>query len=494
MDAQAISQKSIRQRRRWRVAVGLNVSLSLALAVLLVGLLNGLSARYYLRTDISRAGIYTLSDQTRYLLGSLTNAVDVIVFFQRGEEIYHDVESLLREYQYLSPMLRVEYVDPDRNLARTEELARRFEVNEPNVIIFHHEGRSRILTETDIMQYDFSGVRDGMAPARAYFTGEQAFTSAIHGVTQARRPQVYFLSGHGERRIDNFDPFVGYSSIAKRMQRDNMDLAVLVLGETPRIPEDADALIIAGPNRRISQPELDLIHAYLEQSGRVMMLVDSMTRTGLETVLARWGVMLGDDVVIDPNRTLTGRELFLTEYGLHPITDRIRGVTSVFYMPRSVEPLPRQTATTSDQADKPHVTVLAATSEAGWAERDPDQTPLRFDPDVDRPGPISVAVAVERGPVPGIDVQIRSTRMVVFGDSGFVSNGGLTGGDEDFFMGAFNWLLDRDELMAVAPRSVEQVRLVLDKHQIRQLLWLVVVGMPTAAAALGGLVWWRRRR
>lgn len=494
MDTQTIARKTIRRRRQWRAAIGLNVLLSVVLALLLAVLLNGLASRYYLRADISRASLYTLSDKTQHLLATITNTVDVIVFFQRGNEIFHDIESLVREYQYHGPALRVEYVDPDRNLARTEELARRHDVNKPNVVIVHSQGRTRILSETDLVQYDFSGVREGMAPARVSFTGEQALSSAIHGVTQARVPKVYFLSGHGERRIDNFDPFVGFSSIAKQMRQDNVQLETLVLGETPRIPEDADALIIAGPNRRISQPELDLIHAYLEQSGRVMMLIDSLTRTGLETVLARWGVSLGDDVVIDPSRTLTGRELFVTEYGFHPITECIRGVTSVFYMPRSVEPIPRRIAASSDQVDKPHVSVLATTSPSGWAERDPDQTPMRFDPGTDRAGPISIAVAVERGPVPGIDVQIRSTRMVVFGDSGFVSNGGLTGGDEDFFMSAFNWLLQRDELMAMTPRPIDTVRLVLDKDQMRQLFWIAVMGMPAVVGLFGGLIEWRRRR
>ncbi len=494
MDATASARKSIRRRRRWKVFIGLNVTVALALALLLVGLVNGLASRYYLRTDVSRTGLYDLSDLTRYLLGGLTHTVDVIIFFQRGDETYHDIDNLLREYQYHTPLLRVEYVDPDRNLARTEELARQYDVTEPNVVIVHSEGRTRIVPASDIVQYDYSGVRNGMTPVRAQFMGEQALSSAIHAVTQMQAPKVYFLSGHGERRIDNFDPYVGYSSIAKRMRRDNVELDVLILGETARIPEDADALIIAGPNRRLSQPELDLIHAYLEQSGRVMMLVDSMTRTGLETVLVRWGVQLGDDVVVDPGRTLTGRELIVTEYGFHPVTEHIRGITSVFYMPRSVEPLPRQVAGAADHADKPHVTVLARTSEQGWAERDPDRTPVRFDPEVDRPGPISIAVAVERGPVPGIDVQIRPTRMVVFGDSGFVSNGGLTGGDEDFFMSAFNWLLDRDELMAIAPKPIDTVRLVLDKHQIRRLLWLTVFIMPATAGVFGWLVWLRRRR
>lgn len=484
----------IRRRRRWQAWVGVNALFAWGLALALVVLLNAISARVYGRWDWSAARLYALSDATIEMLDAMTDRVDVIVFFQRGDALFHDIDNLLREYQYRSPMLRVEYVDPDRNLARAEELARLHGIEGPNVVVFHHQERRRILSASDIMEYDFTGVRQGLGPARSRFRGEQVFSSAIHHVTQETQPTVYFLSGHGERRIDNFDPFVGYSSIARRLRQQNIELDSLVLGEASDIPEDADALVIAGPSRRISQPELDLIHDYLQRSGRVMILLDAQTRTGLASVLDRWGVALGDDIVIDPARTLTGREVFVTDYGLHPITTGIRGLTTIFYSPRSVAPLDDRRATPSDQADKPFVTILASSSEASWADTNPDQVPLRFDPDVDRRGPIPIAVAVERGPVPGIDVQIRSARMVVFGDSAFASNAALTGGDEEFFLQAMNWLLDREQWLAIAPRDVDEIRLVMNRRQIQQLVGWVVGVVPGSVALLGVLVWMRRRQ
>ncbi len=58
---------------------------------------------------------------------------------------------------------------------------------------------------------------------------------------------------------------------------------------------------------------------------------------------------------------------------------------------------------------------------------------------------------------------------------------------------AFNWLAARDTLVGIPPRDVEQVSLFLTQQQMRNLLLLVLVGMPCAAILLGVLVWRKRR-
>ncbi len=487
-------KQAVWRRRCWRTWIGLNVTLAVLLAVALVGLVNAWSARRYVRHDISRNMLYELSEQTVRVLAALNERVDVWVFLSRGSPLFHDIENLLREYQAQSPWIRVEYIDPDRNLARTEELAQRFNLTEPNQLVFHSGDRYRVVAADEVMDYATDGAREGLPPQPSRFRGELVFTAALYHVTQAEAPRVYFLAGHGERRIDNYDPFVGYSSLAKRLRADHIAPETLVLGEAERIPEDAAALVIAGPNRRLAQPEIDLISAYLEQSGRVLLLLDALTQTGLEPLLAAWGVRVDYDRVIDAQRTLTGRELFLTEYAAHPITRPLQGVTSVFYQPRSVEPLGGAVAAPPEQADKPHVTVLAYSSADSWAQRDPDEAPGRFDPNVDRRGPIGVAVAVERGPAPDIEVHITPTRMVVFGDSAFGANGALTGGDADFFMSALHWLLDREDWLAVGPRDVATLRLTLTRRDLRALLGWSVGGIPGLAVLAGVLMWLSRRR
>ena len=169
-------------------------------------------------------------------------------------------------------------------------------------------------------------------------------------------------------------------------------------------------------------------------------------------------------------------------------------MTCVFYGPRSIEPLPAAGDRVAPQMDKPHVTALALCSSNGWAETDLDESPPRFDRAVDRPGPISVAVAVERGGGAALDVHIRPTRLVVFGDSDFVSNGALAGGNLDLFMSALNWLLERDRLMAIAPKAPDELRFDMTLARVRLLFVVVVLLLPAAVALAGHLVWLRRRR
>ena len=125
-----------------------------------------------------------------------------------------------------------------------------------------------------------------------------------------------------------------------------------------------------------------------------------------------------------------------------------------------------------------------------------NDTPSKYDENTgDLRRSFSLAVAVGRGtPQKQLDVQIQPSRMVVFGDSDFVSNDALTGGDQDLFMSAMNWLLDRNELMAIAPKPIEEVKLNLTDKQLRNLFWINVVGIPLLAVAGGLLVWGRRRK
>jgi ABC-type uncharacterized transport system involved in gliding motility auxiliary subunit len=86
--------------------------------------------------------------------------------------------------------------------------------------------------------------------------------------------------------------------------------------------------------------------------------------------------------------------------------------------------------------------------------------------------------------------------MVVVGDSEFVSNAALrTGaaGNEDFFLSTLNWLVDREALMAVAPKRPAELRMGLDSRRVLRLYLLLTVVLPGAVGLMGLGVWLRRR-
>jgi len=361
--------------------------------------------------------------------------------------------------------------------------------------VFEADGRRKYVTRKEIFETEVE--IEGRQAFRRYvaFHGERVFSSAILSVTQTSRPILYFMTGHGERAVDEFGKHSGgYSILGREILRDNMEVRKLLLAEHHGVPEDCSALVVAGPARQLSEAEVDLVAKYLENNGRLLLMLDAGPDAGLGALLERWGVKLGNDVVA--GLTLTGRELVITTYGDHPITRGLANVATMFYSPRSVESALTGSDTTAAQPDRPRVTVLAR-SVKGWANRDLKQSPPRFDEGVDRPGPVGVAVAVERGPVRGIDMEIRPTRMVVIGDSDFASNGALTsgvGGNRDFVMSALNWLVEREALLAIAPKPPQELRLDMDGRQIRMAYLLMVGGIPALAAIAGILVWLSRRQ
>ena len=91
--------------------------------------------------------------------------------------------------------------------------------------------------------------------------------------------------------------------------------------------------------------------------------------------------------------TLSGAT-YITDYSDHPITAPLQGLASVFYLPRSIRPRQFYAG-----GDKPVITCSPAPPTAGRVH--PDDPPA-FDPQADLPGPVPLAVAIERGPIPGV--------------------------------------------------------------------------------------------
>jgi ABC-type uncharacterized transport system involved in gliding motility auxiliary subunit len=495
------ARRGIRRQRTRRLAAGLNVLLATALAVVLLVMLNYLAYRHYWRWDISQRDYYTLSPKTQSLVGSLPGPVEVVMFCRNNHPLYEDMKALMAELRYEADQhdpvtLSVTLVDPDRDLAQVRELKQRFDVGDVDTVLVAYEDRVKYVEASQMLDYQVHLTDKGPEKKLTGFRGEEMVASAIQSVAQKERPVVYFLSGHGERALTDTSKQVGLSTLGRAIVHDNVELFTLVLTRDTQVPEDCAALVIVGPDRTFTQPELDMLGAYAEKGGRMLMLLDPLSETGLEPLLERWNVKLQDDVVV--GLTLTGRETLIMNYGVHPVTRNFVNVTTMFYRPRSVGPLVTPDLKAGPvPEDRPLVTVLGLTGPEGWAETDLEQEPPKFDKEKDRPGPIPVAVAVERGAVPGIELAIQPTRMVIFGDSYFVSNGALAtgmGGNRDLFMSALNWLLERDSLLEVGPRVPGELRLDMTNHQLRAAYLVIGLGLPAGIAILGFMVWLRRRQ
>lgn len=480
------------QLRFKRTIMKSNALLAVCLAGLLAVMANYLAVKYRVRIDLSPDRYYALSAATLNMLRQLTVSVQTTVFMGVNHEMFNDIRRLLKEYEYASAKFAVEYIDPHRDLARAKELAGQYNISEPGVIVFHANDRTKTVSANELATYDYAPLLSGQPKVMTSFRGEQVFSSAIYSLIQDKKPVVYFLAGHGEERIDDFSQHSGYSMIARLLEKGNIQAKTLHLSDSSSIPKDCDVLIIGGQKKPLTHVEAEIIKKYLDGSGRLLFMADAGLETGMEKTLEAWNIRLGFDRVV--GTTLTGRELLVNSYGDHPITERLKNMTTIFNIPRSVQPLTSANQSFDQSADKPRVVILAANSEEGWAEMTYYQNPPKFDAGVDRPGPVPVAVAVEKGNLP-IDVEIKPTRLVVIGDSSMISNGALLAGyTPDFFINALNWLLERSDAPTFAPKIPSKVRLNIDRKRLRSASLATIVIMPALVLVIGLAVSLGRRK
>jgi len=101
---------------------------------------------------------------------------------------------------------------------------------------------------------------------------------------------------------------------------------------------------------------------------------------------------------------------------------------------------------------------------------------------------------VEKGGLSDQRVQVDTSRMIVTGNAAFLTDKALTEAGIDFVLSGLNWLLNRTQLIGIAPKEEKQFTLNLTSEQLRNIALLVLGVIPGAAAVLGLASWISHRR
>jgi len=497
--------------RRARLLIELNVALSVVALFAVVVMLNYLGARHYLRWAAATQRAVRLSPQTLRVLNTITNSINITVMFNtRDEETLHGlIVSLLREYNYVNPRIRFRTVDPVRQPADAELVLAALRLGAlkgKNFVVIECDGRTKVFYANELADVQFETAPDAQNPefTKRYvaFRGEPLFTSAIFNLANPRRTKVCFVQGHGEHDPEKLGHPHGYGRFAQILA-EKMDAQIekVTLLGTNEIPADCQLLVIAGPRMPYNDSELAKIESFLSQGGRLFALLNNPAlggRCGLETLLLKWNVAVGEKAVLDPKNSPKGSDL-LTERlnSEHPVTKALLSDSADMrvrlVLPRAVG----QFRTGQAGPDAPKVTVLAATSESAIeVSQFRDGVPYP-NPYWDRQGVFPLIVAVEQGSVRGLSPERGTTRMMVVGDSLCLDNELIESPPANHYFGvlAVGWLLDRPQVLldGILPEPLKNYRLIMTEQQLQSVQLVLLVGLPGGVLLLGLVVWWRRR-
>ena len=241
--------------------------------------------------DTTSSQLFSISDQTESVVGSLETPVTIHWIVQSGQEDA-TLETLLERYQALSENLTVEKVDPVVSPTFLEQYDVGSVYN--NSLIVESEARYRYVDYYDIYTYDYSSYYT-TGSVDMNFAGEGAITSAVSYVVNDDLPKVYTLTGHGEGSLS--------SDFQSAAEQDNVEFEELSLLSAETVPEDADCVLILAPQSDIADVELTALQAYLDGGGRLLLITDPPQEgaelTNLETLMAGYGVHAADGIVVE---------------------------------------------------------------------------------------------------------------------------------------------------------------------------------------------------
>lgn len=420
-----------------------------------------LAARTGWRVDLTPERRSVLSERARGILAALDAPVSVTAFLRADDPRNREIEDLLRRVRTAQPLVQFRILDLNRNPA----LAREFGVDAYGALAVESGGRRRDFANPD----------------------EPTLMAAIIQVTRPARPRVYATAGNGERRLGDRERRNGFSAANIALINERYEVGELRLDADTPVPDDAAALILAGPERDPPPAALDQIDAYLRRGGGVLVLLDPVRTPALVALLQRHGIIAGDEIVLDSDR-----RLFAGDY----LTMLVPGRNPAQPVSANLSAPPLLSAARPVRAAGAETGIdLLTTSASSW--RTPDRSVLatgvgEWVAGRDSRGPVAVAASAEvpgDGPRPG--------RLLVVGDADFAANLLLDyAGNRDLFLNAVDWLAGEESLIGSRPpRQLPGVnQLFISAAQGERIFWLGTVAQPAAVLLLGLLVVALRRR
>ncbi len=431
--------------------------------------------------DTTANQLFTLSEQTEKLVGSLTDEVTVYWIVRSGREESY-LESLLSRYQSLSDKIHVVKKDPDVFPTFTQQYTDSFTENS---LIVEAGERYRYVDYNDIFVMDYTSYYY-YGTENWSFCGESELTSAIDYVVSENLPKVYLLTGHGESSLSD-----SFTSAVKQQNIETAELSLLTLES---VPADADCILINAPQSDISLDEQSKLREYLGNGGNLFLITDppkSGELTNLEALMADYGVTTVDGIVVegDQSHYVWGTPYFLLpDIASHAITTPL---TEGGY--RVLLPISQGLTVAEDLRDTLSVTKLLTTSASAFAKAAGYDLTTYEKEEGDVNGPFALAVAISDTVDDGITGDIVWVSSAALVDD--QTNTQVSGGNQDFFLNALGYLCQAEQSsLSIHAKSLSSDTLTMDSAAVSALTVAVVGVIPAAVITLGIVIWIRRKR
>ena len=438
--------------------------------LLLVTLFGYLSNQFVFTKDITQANRNTLTQGSIEVLENMTGPINLTVFATKddvnnGDTFRQGIINFIARFQRAKNDINIKFISP----VEEPKLAQEMGIRTDGEVIVEYKKRS-----------------EHISPPFA----EQDLTNLFVRLTRTNEQPIMYLDGHGEKNLigvktNDLGEF-GKQLEKKGFKFSNPDLTVL-----NEVPKQGGLLVIASPQVNVSKVESNKIVKYLQAGGNILWLLDDDNLKGLENVAEYLGLNVSKGKVIDPSSSQFGANenvSFATFYGDHPITNN--------FMLRTLFNGSHEVSAKGTFENGWKVSKLIEVAGNGWlagSEKEKEQK-LVFDKTKDKQGPINIGVAFNR------KFEEKGQRVVVIGNSAFLSNSYITsGGNLDLGINMINWLAGDEKLITIQPMPLKDVNVTIPNDSKSVFLaWTIFHSfqyfIPLALFVAGFVIWFRRKK
>lgn len=429
----------------------------------------------YTAFDVTANKLYTLTEDTKEMIGSLQEDVTIYVLADEAAKD-EDLDKTLQQLKNLSGHVTVSYVDPLANPKFYYNYTEEEPVN--NSLIVEGAKGSVVISYDDIYQYDMN--YSSYQYTVTGYDGEGQILSAISRVMMEEQPKLYLIMGHDELAFEE--------SFLNMLEKENLAYENLNLNTVDEVPEDAQGIIINAPAGDYSEEDVDKILRYLEQGGNALIApvwTDSEMQ-GFARILDYYGVSLVDGLIIEEDR----EHYYQIPYWLFPevedtaVTQRVSG--GAVFVPYASGLMYEE-----DEDDLLYTPFLMTSSDA-FSKQDifDGEDYSRSTDAVD--GPFVIGLSIEKAVGEGT----VSKAAIVSSEQIFTSAADkvVPGYNMKLFGSIVSSLAERESSVSVPVKYFDIGYLTFTARMVYVVGFVSIIVLPLGCLLIGLVIWLRRRR
>ena len=434
-----------------------------------VGLLAWASQKYSLQYDWTAGQRNTISQSSINLLQSMHDPVQVNIYIQDDPTLKTAVEEILNRYKRAKDDFNFKLINPDINI----ELAQLDKVTRYGQIVIKYQGRSEIISSLS----------------------EATVSSALQRLSYSDDRTLVFIEGHGERKPSGNEN-TDYSQFAARLATKGIVSSTHNLLKAA-LPGNTDILVIASPAKPILKGELQHIKKHIEQGGNLLWMMDPGPKNnklnGLNKLAQLLNIKFIDGIVVDNNTNLRKTlgiqhpaMIPVLDYHPHAITKNIN-YNTLFPISRGI---------TVENNNEWQSTIIAQSLAQSWSETNDLLGDFVFNSKSgDIAGPLTIVTALERKLSGTENSDKASQRIIITGDSDFLSNSYIgLGANLTLGLNIIDWLSGDDDLITIETKNAPDTKLQLNDTEIIIIGFGFFIVLPASLLFTGLFIWFRRRK